>query len=61
MTLDDRFDEVSEAIAEQRDYTTACFDKARRHLKATENRLTRRLERHELLLREILQEVRACR
>jgi hypothetical protein len=61
MTFDDRFDEVSAAIAEQRDYTTFCFDRARRELRATENRLTRRLDRQDVLLSEILKEVRANR
>lgn len=67
-TMDERFDDVSVAIAEQRDYTTFCFEKLTREVqgvkvdvKATENRLTRRLDRHEGLLSEILKEVRANR
>ncbi len=60
-TMDERFDEVSVAFVEQRDFTTFRFDKARRELRATENRLTRRLDRQDVLLSEILKEVRANR
>lgn len=71
-TIDQRFDEVSEAIAEQRDYTTFCFDKVRAELRRemrqvrqelhdVENRLTRRLDRHDVVLGEILGEVKALR
>ncbi len=57
-TLDDRFDEVTAAIVEQRDYTTFAFDKVRGEVRQVEKRLTRRLDRHELLLGEVLDGVR---
>lgn len=68
-TIDERFDEVSQAFREQRDFTVFCFEKLRREvrqdIRASEGRLTRRLEsmdrrftHHELLLTEILNEVK---
>ncbi|MBK9240552.1 MAG: hypothetical protein IPL75_09890 [Acidobacteria bacterium] len=54
-TLDERF----------RDYTTFCFDKLRRdmrqEIKQSEGRLARRLDRQDLVLVEILTEVKAQR
>lgn len=64
-TIDERFDEVSQAFADAHDYTTFCFSKlhedTRQGLKAMESRLTRRLDRHESLLTEVLAEVKALR
>ena len=57
-TLDERFDDVTVAIVEQRDFTTFAFDKVRREMRQVEKRLTRRLGRYELLLSEVLGEVR---
>ncbi len=53
--------DVAHAFAEQRDYTTLCFEKLRRDIKQTEGRVTRRLDRHEVMLSEILSEVKAIR
>jgi hypothetical protein len=62
-TLDERFDEVKEAFRDHRDFTVFCFDKLRRELRQeirqSEGRVTRRLDRHELVLGEILSEVKA--
>ena len=56
---------VTQAFLDQRDFTTFCFDKLRRDLrleiKQSEGRLARRLDRHELVLGEILTEVKALR
>ena len=68
-TLDERFDEVAQAFADQRDYTTFCFDKLQRELrqefrhaiKQSEGRLSRRLDRQDLVLAEILNEVKFLR
>lgn len=71
-TIDERFNEVSVAIAEMHDYTAFCFEKLRTEfrqgLEQAEGRLTLRLDtvdgrldRHELILSEILTEVRALR
>ncbi len=71
-TIDERFDDVTQAFAEvahafadQRNYTTFCFEKLQREvrqdMKQSEGRLTRRLDRHEVMLGEILSEVKAIR
>lgn len=61
-TIDERFDDVSHAFREQRDFTIFCAEKLRGELRQdirdSEGRLTRRLDRHELLLTEILGEVK---
>jgi hypothetical protein len=41
--------------------TTFCFDKLRQEIRQSEGRLARRLDRHELVLGEILTEVKAQR
>jgi hypothetical protein len=62
-TIDERFDEVAQGFLDQRDYATFCFDRLRRELRQeirqSEGRIARRLDRHELVLGEILTEVRA--
>lgn len=62
-TIDERFDEVTQAFLDQRDFTIFCFDKLRAELRqeiqASEGRLSHRLDRHELVLSEILNEVKA--
>ena len=60
-TIDERFDEVAQGFLDQRDYTTFCFDKLRREIRQSEGRLARRLDRHQLVLGEILTEVKARR
>lgn len=60
-TIDERFDEVQQGFLDQRDYTTFCFDKLRQEIRQSEGRLARRLDRHELVLGEILTEVKARR
>lgn len=60
-TLDERFDEVQQGFLDQRDYTTFCFDKLRQEIRQSEGRLARRLDRQELVLGEILTEVKAQR
>jgi len=64
-TLDERFDEVEQGFLDQRDYTTFCFDKLRRdmrqEIRQSEGRLARRLDRQDLVLVEILTEVKAQR
>lgn len=79
-TIDERFDEVSQAFREQRDFTEFCYDRLRGELRGdligVEARLTqrigalegkvegletsmnRRFTHHELLLTEILNEVK---
>lgn len=75
-TIDERFDEVTQAFADQRDFTMFCHDKlgreVRQEIRASEGRLTSRLDalegrfgglegrfaRQELLLTEILNEVK---
>jgi len=52
-TIDERFDEVTQAFLDQRDFTTFCFEKLQRELRQelreaigqSESRLTQRLER----------------
>jgi hypothetical protein len=44
-----------------RNSTTFCFDKLRQEIRQSEGRLARRLDRHELVLGEILTEVKAQR
>jgi len=62
-SLDERFDEVAQGFLDQRDYTTFCFDKLRgelqREIRQSEGRLGRRLDRQDLVLGEILTEVKA--
>lgn len=60
-SLDERFDEVAQGFLDQRDYTTFCFDKLREEIRQSEGRLGRRLDRHELVLGDILAEVKAQR
>ena len=64
-TFDERFDEVTQGFLDQRDYTAFCFEKLRRdmrqEIRQSEGRLARRLDRHELVLGEILTEVKAQR
>jgi len=75
-TIDERFDEVTQAFLDHRDFTTFCFDKLgtelRHEIRASEGRLSdrvdglatrvdglsHRLDRHELVLSEILNEVK---
>jgi hypothetical protein len=75
--MDERFDEVTQAFLDHRDFTTFCFDKVhgelrelrrdlRHAIKESEGRLSHRidsvshrLDRHELVLSEILNEVKA--
>ena len=62
-TIDERFDEVAVAFVDQRDYTTFCINNLqqamRTEIKQSEGRLTRRLDHHEVMLGEILAEVKA--
>lgn len=78
-TIDERFDEVTQAFLDQRDFTTFCFEKLQREFRQelrdaiaqSESRLTRsltrtlthemdrRFTRNDLLLSEILNEVKA--
>jgi hypothetical protein len=64
-TIDERFDEVEQGFLDQRDYTTFCFEKLRRdmrqEIRQSEGRLARHLDRHEVVLGEILTEVKANR
>jgi hypothetical protein len=64
-SLDERFDEVAQGFLDQRDYTTFCFDnlrgELRQEIRQSEGRLARRLDRHDLVLGEILTEVKAQR
>jgi hypothetical protein len=67
-TIDERFDEVGQGFLDQRDYTTFCFDKLRSEIQSEFadvrgglGRLERRLDRHELVLDEILTEVKTQR
>jgi hypothetical protein len=82
-TIDDRFDEVTQAFLDQRDFTTFVHDKLRDEIRQSEGRLSgridgverkvdsletkvdgmaqaidRRFTRNELLLTEILNEVK---
>jgi len=75
-TIDDRFDDVSQAFLDQRDFTMFCHDKLRTEIRESEGRLSGRLDglegkvdgmaqsmdrrftRNELLLTEILNEVK---
>ena len=62
-TIDERFDEVAQGFLDQRDYTTFCFEKLRRdmrqEIRQSEGRLSRCLDRQDLILGEILTEVKA--
>jgi hypothetical protein len=64
-TIDERFDEVAQGFLDQRDYTTFCFDKLgqglRQEFRQSEGRLARRLDRQDLVLSEILTEMKAHR
>jgi hypothetical protein len=64
-TIDERFDEVAQGFLDQRDYTTFCFDKLgqglRQEIRQSEGRLARRLDRQDLVLSEILTEMKAHR
>lgn len=68
-TIDDRFDEVTQAFLDQRDFTLFCSDKLRDEIREVEGRMMgrfngleqamdRRFTRNELLLTEILNEVK---
>ena len=75
-SIDERFDEVTQAFLDQRDYTTFCYDKLHARLDRMDGRLDRvdgrldkmdgrldkmdgRLGRIELVLSEVLNEVKA--
>ena len=63
--VDARLVEIRDHFVEMRDFTTFCFEKlgreVRDEIKGSESRLSRRLDRHELVLGEILTEVKALR
>lgn len=61
-TIDERFDEVTQAFLDQHDYTTFCHDKLSARLDKMDGRLDKmdgRLGRIELVLSEVLNEVKA--
>ena len=57
-TIDEQFHDVAVAIAESRDFTSFCFTRLESRFARLEKTMDTRLTRQDLLLTEILNEVK---